>query len=231
MCRFCFCCRHRKIKPIGAEFNYRTVRAKGFIRIDDYTCTAVRKWITLTRNDAPEVRYGWKIHISLDDEISGNIEKAWNVLVGLFIAKRINLVKLIDKGDKDITVHPNYHGRQITIYSDLEPFTVGEWREILQEINDELVRAGVFPGYISKICQPIEGSSYFSYRNDDNGRGEYLDPRAADAYKLLSMPDPYDRITITPLSEQMPSKQYVQESREDRGESSEHSSANSLGSV
>jgi hypothetical protein len=36
-------------------------------------------------------------------------------------------------------------------------------------------------------------------------------PRAADAYKLLSTSDPYDRITIVPLPEQMPPKQYVQE--------------------
>jgi hypothetical protein len=177
MCRFCFCCRHHKIEPIGTEFNYSDVRRKGIIPAGDYTCTAISEWVTLKRNDVPDAGYGWKIHISLDDEFSGNIENAWNVLVGLFITKRINLVKLIDQGAKDITVHPNYHGRQITIYSDLEPFTADEWREILQEINDELVRAKVVPGYRSKICQPIEGSSYFSYRNDDNGSGEYLDHR------------------------------------------------------
>lgn len=143
------------------------------------------------------------------------------------IRKRV--IKLINRGHKDSEGHPNYYGRQITIYSCLDRFEVDEWKSVLQEINDELVKAKIFPGYRSEVCRSIDGSSYLSYRNDDDGKGEYLDPRAADGYKLLSMFDPYDKITIVSPSEQVLPKEHVQEPQiRDRVESSGESSVNSL---
>jgi len=199
--------RNYRISPdthlIGEPFYYEHVTLVGYFAIQGYECTAVtRSHLSLRRlsilqdpADLLESR-GWKIHISLADNLD-NIRKAWNCLVSIFIEEEIGLVKLIrpEGNPLDREIHPNERGRQLTIYAQLNPFPIEKWWRILQRINDTLIANDIEPACHSAVCRRIHGSSYLSYRHDGTNEN-YIAIRGADSYNPLNVADVYDRIRI-----------------------------------
>lgn len=112
---------------------------------------------------------GYKIHISIydPDDADTNLEKAWNILVKLFIEYDISDVKIIAPCFRaDLRANPFKCCKPITIYTFKEDRPSEKWQEFLIKASEELIAADIIPGYLPSSDEEIKGSSYFSYRND-----------------------------------------------------------------
>jgi hypothetical protein len=146
---------------------------------------------------------GWKFHLSINDLISGNVEKAWNVLWPVLCKYEIVATKVVPYN----TFHGHQLkqvGKQITIYAfntvfSNNPETNNEhWVAFLEEIDRVLTDANVVPGPAARLDHVLDQSRYISYCNDarENGftydrdhefnRHRFPDPFADQRYQFKS---------------------------------------------
>lgn len=128
-------------------------------------------------------RYGWKFHISIDDEDPENITSGWNLVKDLLIDNRVYRSKVVSKGH-----HMSYEvigdgefgeqrGKQITIYTSYQPDKPLEyWNLLVLDITQILAENSIKPSYRPESDIPVEGSHYVSYRCDgvDDIRGQNM---------------------------------------------------------
>ena len=156
---------------------------------------------------------GWKLHIAVDDTDPENLAKAWNIVKNIFIEYRIAQAKIIKSGisfAEDIT----QYGKQITIYYFYNPAPQRDWDKIINEIDDQLDKAGIEPVHpdmakrFSPTDRPITNSRYISYRNDLSEDSQHvLDSTTVmgfpedKRYNPFGRPDPFASISVRLQSE------------------------------
>lgn len=137
-----------------------------------------------------QITVGWKLQVSIDDSDNenqnSNLERGWNIVMGHLVRNRTGLFKVIPKG---MHMQGLERGKQITIYLWRDHKTAEEWSTILQQIEEELACAQIRPSYRPPSSNAvINGSHYFSLRNDDNGNGNYQAPTEAIDPELDNSP-------------------------------------------
>lgn len=90
---------------------------------------------------------GWKFHISLDDEVGGNISMGWNILKDVLIANKVRMAKVV-KPNVMMADDPEQCGKQVTIYTWYNPEkSLGDWVGMIAHITTSFVQHDVIPGY------------------------------------------------------------------------------------
>lgn len=117
-----------------------------------------------------ETEVGWKAHISINDEDKINLAKAWNTVKDIFIDEQL-IVKVVVP-NADLYKDKLQCGKQVTIYCHKTPDK--NWEDIFRNIENALSDADIQPSLFSSSDKPIPGSTFLSYRNDDNGKGRYI---------------------------------------------------------
>lgn len=137
---------------------------------------------------------GWKIHIAVDDSKHSNIATAWNIVKYIAIKENLGCCKVIQVGTHISPTNVIGTGKQITIYHFYSPDR--DWQLIIQQMEDALIKAGVKPILRSIKDKPIEGSIFFSYRNDKDKNGKYLKAENCVGYNDVNDIDPLVNIKI-----------------------------------
>lgn len=112
--------------------------------------------------DADEIKYGdnfdvqtrclikgWKLHISIDDNNmeSGNLEKAWKVIVSHLIWYGVKEFKIVDNDSRKYMQNgKGQEGKQVTIYAYKNHFLVEQWQNIIQSIEQGLADQHITSG-------------------------------------------------------------------------------------
>jgi len=133
-------------------------------------------------------KYGLKFHISLpefdylidggeDKEKREYYKKGWDVIKQVLIKYEVNLFKICDDtlllSKEDIGKGEgvgSQRGKDVTIYaSSNASYKDKEWKKIIYEITENLIDAGIPPGYKTKregdrADNTLEGNNYVSYR-------------------------------------------------------------------
>jgi hypothetical protein len=188
-------------------FSYENLTRKRGAEFERYEAAVENDFFKVSRKDAPEKAspVGWKIHISLDDADKGersrddpsseNISKAWNIVKSVLIENRMDFFKVVvPNAIADERALSHQVGRQITIYAnDLRK----PYDRIIQTITDRFVEQGIKPGLKPNIDRPIQGSSFFTYRNDNDGDGNYLSAKDAKSYNQTTDADPFQNMLIS----------------------------------
>lgn len=86
-------------------------------------------------------------------------------------------------------------GKEFTIYCFKENRPSREWETFIQEASQELANQGILPGPLPPSDEAINGSNYFSYRND--GRPSE-DPFASLRINVENQPDREIRFLLRP---------------------------------
>lgn len=160
---------------------------------------------------------GWKLHISVARE---DIAKAWSIIRDILIKYQVSLIKVTHPKlfmREDLSsAHPEGVARkQFTIYAEHDGFPSEKWQEIMQQIENELKASGVKRAdQWPEANQPINGSEYFSYRNDgylvpgdtclkyySTMKAEQLKSSSKEEmgplYNLANFPDPFANVRLT----------------------------------
>lgn len=119
---------------------------------------------------------GWKIHISIDDSTRGktNLSNAWDIVKDILIERKIQKCKVVIPDVPDGGFATNHelrqYGKQITIYCNADPkaYDLQFWQETLQEIETAFCARNIYPDPTTTHHNEsqIQGSQYFTYRND-----------------------------------------------------------------
>lgn len=150
------------------------------------------------RNKSPDAR--WKFHISLNDEIEGNIARGWNVFKNVMIQYKIGMTKVVIPSIK-ISKTTGQTGKQITIYTWYNKnITLKQWGLILKEATTAFVRADIQPGFqcIGSFVKeeiPIKWSSYFTCRFEGGEAGKC--PYGTIDLSTIKQPSPQQPVTST----------------------------------
>ncbi len=157
------------------DFNYMRISKSGVLEENGYIATISQNGFITLRTLSCDARLketganppGWKLHISVDDE-NENLIRAWDSIAEVFINHQLSFVKVqLLKNIKDTKGEAWDCGRQFTIYMHQNPEKQPrDWQNLINEITAIFVREDIRPGYTNPTSKPIEGSSYFSYKND-----------------------------------------------------------------
>ncbi|CAM4399655.1 MAG: hypothetical protein LEGION0398_MBIBDBAK_00222 [Legionellaceae bacterium] len=111
---------------------------------------------------------GWKLHISIDDtKDDGNLEKGWDIVMDNIIKHQVYWLKIVrNEHRKTMAKNEDYHGKTVTIYSFKENRPTQKWEEFITDVTNDFIRNKINPGPVSIKDTEINGSNYFSYRND-----------------------------------------------------------------
>lgn len=144
------------------------------------------------KDNETEINVGWKAHISIDDSDKENLAKAWDLVKDVIIDEK--LVSKVVVPDANFYNDPVQCGKQITIYCHMTP--AKDWEDIFHRIENALCVEDIKASTFSPSDKPLPGSAFLSYRNDDNGNGNYI---ASDHdYNPASHDDIFDNIQIQP---------------------------------
>lgn len=131
---------------------------------------------------------GWKFHISFLDDIdkdSKNFTLGYEISCKIIMKHLINRAKIIEhKHRKKYKESHKQRGKIMTIYACKETRPPHIWKKFAQELTEALAKAGVKPGYLPLGNEPVQGSNYLSYRNDD------------PMYQLQKETDPYQEVVV-----------------------------------
>lgn len=133
---------------------------------------------------------GWKLHISID---KSQVGVAWDSLLPIFIKHKIGMLKIRNNAEVNEDEREQI-GKEITIYAFIEP-EIMSWRQILTEINEALVTNNITPSTKPQYNIEVQGSDYLSYRNDDDGNGNYL-PASSLTETPVDTGSPFQNIII-----------------------------------
>ena len=159
---------------------------------------------------------GWKAHITIDDSddegfepsetccepgitYSNNLANAWEIIKNIAIEEQIISLKIVKPDKKFATKDPEHCGKQITIYCgyQLRPETMQQdilyWQRIFTQISHELAQAGIRPAPHVPGELEVRGSSYITYRNDNDGNGQYYQ---GDNPNPANMPNPFENFEL-----------------------------------
>lgn len=145
---------------------------------------------------------GWKVHIDLFPE-RDNLANAWDSVVPVLKRCHINDFKMMTLISATAPVTEVTQGRHMSLYVKREALSREQWRNLLREINDILIKKGVIPGVKSSVCRSLAGSEYFSYRNDRGHNGNYISVEKASElgtedlqFNPCSAEDPFQGIIL-----------------------------------
>lgn len=136
----------------------------------------------------PKKEAGWKFHISVNDLIPGNLEKAWNVAWQILCNYGVVEFKVVPYD----TFHGHeiiQAGKQITIYAFNTFLSSPEWTKLLQEVDRALTEARVVPGPCAKRDHVLADSHYISYCNDAGENGYVYDK--SHGFNRYNVTDPF----------------------------------------
>ena len=148
-------------------------------------------YIGKRRNENRDRSRGWKIHISIDDNFQTdpkkiNLKRAWDLIADIMIEHKIQQCKVVTPEGNFSNGHvgndhdnpDKQYGKQITLYCFLDPreYEIDFWASVLQQIESTLFTHGIKPDPTPTQHQEavIEGSRYFTYRNDAQIATRYL---------------------------------------------------------
>jgi hypothetical protein len=122
--------------------------------------------------DARRKKFGWKLHVSIDDEDTENLSKAWDIIADILLKYNIYAAKIVRPEEKFSCTEERSieRGNQITIYSYASPHV--KWETVIKEITENLTKYKIKPGPKSQVNRQISGSNYVTYRNDANKDNE-----------------------------------------------------------
>lgn len=173
-------------------FNYNVINLQGDeddgIREDDiFTSNAMQhrpfvdfglKTRALTEADQIDstlAKFGWKLHVSIDDNNQRNLAEGWNRIKDVLIAHRVYFAKVIEKGHNPLQEERIngriglQAGKQITIYTFYQP--TKDWGTVITDITRALaMEPPVLPSYRAPGDRPIQGSNYITYCCDGSTR-------------------------------------------------------------
>ena len=137
-------------------------------------------------------QFGWKLHISIHFE---NLPKGWNIAKDILVQHHVLHFKVVypKKLAKEWQENGKDGGAEITIYAH-EDDPNKNWKTILQDIQNALVEHNIRPGPKPRVDRKIQGSSYFYYRNSDDGKGKGVPSTYARSYNPGGFEDPYKNI-------------------------------------
>jgi hypothetical protein len=174
------------------EFFYKNINDNNFVNNDAIGFSSVKdvpkNFIGFIYNEyynPQSTNAGWKFHISLDDDIAGNVGRGWDAIVGILIEYKIIQSKVVKDGYKIGAKDQNERGKQIVIYA-YDDDEKQNWQKILQKITIALVDAKIKPGLRPPHNKEIQGSSYLSYCNDAGYNGKKIcDKHPQQAYQNM----------------------------------------------
>lgn len=115
---------------------------------------------------------GLKFHVSLPENDPEKYARGWDIVKDVLMRNGVRSFKVAHE-DIRMSSHPSdgsQRGKDITIYVEKnQEKDFDFWNKLHQEITDELVKAGIPPGYQPPALgrrgdKPINGSNYISYR-------------------------------------------------------------------
>lgn len=118
------------------------------------------------------VMQGLKFHVSLPENDPEKYARGWDITKDVLMRNGIKSFKVAHENIK-MSAHPpdgSQRGKDITIYVEKNHEKDFDfWNRLHQEITDELVKAGIPPGYRPpelgrRDDKPINGSNYITYR-------------------------------------------------------------------
>lgn len=143
---------------------------------------------------------GWKFHVSLNDTISGNVQRGWDSIVDILIKHKIQQSKVIKSNykvyDKQRDQNDFEKGKQIVIYAygiDANK----KWKQILQEITTAFLKNQVIAGKLPKYNRIVKGSTYISYCNDAAKYGKKAKNLSMAKKLAMTNYNPYNNILPT----------------------------------
>src|SRR5579872_2697859 len=138
-CKRC-CCRKKVVPADPNAFTYENLDQGGIVISGDYRgLAAARDRMSLMRptivdaqtgkgeDEKKQGDFGWKFHISFDDEDPENVRKGWNAIVPILIKYQIALTKVLKTNYRDSAHHPHEWGRHVTIYARLNQLSPAQW--------------------------------------------------------------------------------------------------------
>lgn len=199
--------RFRGVNDLYSYSNLRMVTPTEQIKTGPYTALIEHPrsaFITFAHESYKlQSEYGWKFHISVNDENFKNVEKAWDILKDILIRHSIKLSKVV-RPDFQISIKiPKQRGKQITIYQFLNA-ELENWEQILIDITYAFTKNGIEPGHAPISDHPIRGTPYVYYRTDADSDGKPIEGRDEpgernhifDAFNVILQPKPEEKLLL-----------------------------------
>lgn len=147
------------------------------------------------QNPADVSNVGWKVHLSIDDSNKVNLAMGFDLIKDIVIDEQLTCKVVMPIADFYLDIERN--GRQITIY---DCGNVNkDWENILNRMENSLIENGINFTHTPPGDRPIQGSLIISYRNDDDGTGNYISAKDANYnYNYCGAEDPLDNLDLSP---------------------------------
>ncbi len=157
--------------------------------------------------------HGWKIHLSVNDDDSNNLKKAWPIILKLAFKYQLPhfKIKLFTVQKKshlpDSECLPQEKGKQLTFYcgENPSPGTVKKLSRFCQELTEEFKKNDIQAGQYGENVRYV--NEYVGYKNDFIGENEYRKPDER-GYKLKEQPDLFRESFKDLISSDFPPVQY-----------------------
>jgi len=192
-----------------STFTYDQINSNRRLENQNYFSESRKRsaFVDLRKIGGPEEELGWKIHISLTEN-NENIGKAWNLIVPILMNHGIEACKVLKIGLN----LPEYQlGKEITIYDQRSPVN---WSQLLKDVDTALAEHGIQPGYFAINDKPVEGSPYFSCRNDLDEEGDYVHAIIAGTFNLTKEHHDFEYLRLSPHPKQLPKPSFTIEVQE-----------------
>ena len=131
-------------------------------------------WQISPLKDGDPKHNGWKFHLSVHPD---DVPRAWDLMHEDVIKHELTAKVTSPDASRKFgdDTYPQ-KGKMITMYDDTS--RPRDWQTVLQNIEHKFQESGIRPGPQVNIDRPVRGSSYASYRNDQDRNGQYIDSRS-----------------------------------------------------
>ena len=129
---------------------------------------------------------GYKMHVSICDpsDDNSNLMQAWDIFVRNLIRHEVYQVKIVSPSFRDnLRRDSEQRGKEITIYSFKEIRPPEAWQAFCEDVTRDFIENRIVAGVLPLDDTSIQGSSYFSYRNDSSA----------------DLPDPFASINLASI--------------------------------
>lgn len=178
-----------------------------------YDVKVNKAWCDTHLKGAPENQRvnNFKLHIAIEDSqnnstqgIDPNLEQAYDIANPILQSNQVQHYKVVNPGVRldqygNVDKYKIIQARkQMTVYTGEEDRELAEWERIMDDIVLSFVDAGIKPKaeFNGEQDVRVRGSSYVTYRDDDNGKNEdrgvgdpYKNPEVTDVMQNLRLSD------------------------------------------
>jgi hypothetical protein len=205
---------HQAQAPTSPNFSYDALNTHfntngTWLENNDYMVAIIpsnKQFIAFFKKEEPKgecpegiifKNHGLKFHISLPEYNGEMYRKGWDIVRDTLMSHQVASFKIV-RSEFKMSDSPGQEGKDVTVYVDIEPGrTLSSWKNVLQDVTNNLVIAGITPGYrtpgtLEKPEAGVNGSNYITYRYYNEKTRQSVWPN----------PDPCQNIHVTTQNQQ-----------------------------